>query len=67
MLLNLFVDYSGFQINRIKSAFFGFGPAQRSFQCSRAFGMPIETLPITLLGITIDEGLSLDLGLAASD
>ena len=45
MLLNLFADCLGLQINYAKSAFVGFGLSQEEeTQCSKASGTLIETL-----------------------
>ena len=49
-LLDLFSDFSGVQINHMKSAFLGFGLIQdEELQCSKALGTPIGSLPLWYL------------------
>ena len=54
ILLDLFADFSGLQINRAKSVFVGFGlsPAEEA-QCSRTLGTPIGSLPLRYLGLPL--------------
>ena len=51
MLLDLFTDLSGLQINRAKLVFIGFGqPCEEETLCSVALGTPTGSLPIRYLG-----------------
>ena len=59
ILLYLFADFSGLQINHAKSIFLGFGPSQvKGIQCSKVLGTPIRRLEMRCLlwkGIYTDE------------
>ena len=56
-ILDLFVDFSGLQINRAKSAPVGFGLTHEDkLQCWEAFGTPIGNLPIRYLGLPLKKG-----------
>ena len=56
-LLDLFADFSSLQINRVKSAFVGFGLThEEGFQCPGALGTPIGSLPMRYLGLPLKKG-----------
>ena len=53
---DIFVDFSGLQLNRAKSSFVGFGLALDELQrCAEILATPIKTLPIRYLGLPLTD------------
>ena len=56
-LLDLFVDFSGLQLNRAKSTLVGFGLThEEGLQCSKALETSIGSLPMRYLSLPVKKG-----------
>ena len=54
--MDIFVDFSGLQLNRTKSSLVGFGLATEEIRrCAEILATPIETLPIRYLGLPLTD------------
>jgi len=56
MLLDIFANVSGLQINRAKSVFVGFGLSSEEAQCWEALGTPIRSLRMRYPGLPLTRG-----------
>ena len=55
-MMDIFVDFSGLQLNRAKSSFVRFGLATEELQrCVEILATSIETLPIRYLGLPLTD------------
>ena len=54
MMMNVFTDFSGLQLNRAKSMVVGFGlSTEELLRCAEILVSPIETLPLWYLGLPL--------------